>query len=217
MSGRRRRGGLVASAACIAAIAVATSPAATTVTTIVGEVFVGPGNVRMIAFSGVAADRRAGRHVTLQARQCGSGNGWRAVDGARTLAGGSWSVRTVADNGTYFRARIGRRFSRTLTFRSPLKLSSGIGDAGRVVVTVNTWDTRQNMAGRELRLERRTDAGWMVIRTARFARWTGRGVAPSMFVAILVVEERGLRLRVVVPAASAAPCYAETVSAEMVS
>jgi hypothetical protein len=205
--------------ACLGAVAAAGArvAAAPPPTTIAGDVVVAPGNVRTVALSGVLASRRAGQPLTLQARHCGRGNHFRAVAGTRSGTGGAWRLQTTADSGTFFRVRVGRRFSRTLTFRSPLTLDTSVGPEGHVVVSLNTWTTGQNMARRQIELQQRTETGWLHLRTLRLALWRVPAAAPHTYIAVTLVRERGLRLRIVVPASSAAPCYAETISPEFVS
>jgi hypothetical protein len=72
--------------------------------------------------------------------------------------------------------------------------------------------TPQNMQGRVVELQRLVGGQWRRVRSARLAR-----VRRGGFDAIFTVQRRGLNLRVLVPARSAAPCYSATASEMFVS
>lgn len=160
-----------------------------------------------LRFSGTIASQAANEYVTILRQECGSRSA-TAIAGASTRAGGAWEAEPVtgarpeADSSTY-RARWNGRLSEPLTFRGKLQISLAQLGRGRYRVTVNT---DQKMKGRPVELQRLVGGQWRRTRSARLAPFRGD------FAATFTVRRRGLRLRALVPARSAGPCYSATAS-----
>lgn len=86
--------------------------------------------------------------------------------------------------------------------------------AERYRVSVSTGEAQQKMAGRLVELQRLAAGSWTRVRRVRLA--ADRGALAS-FSATFAVRTRGLRMRVVVPEKSAAPCFTTTLSQTFVS
>jgi hypothetical protein len=166
-----------------------------------------------LRFSGTIPSGQANEYVVVLRQQCGAASS-TAIAGASTRAGGVWEAEPVSgarpesDSSTY-RARWNGRLSEPLVFRGKLSMSVTKLGGGRYRVTLGT---PQNMRGRVVELQRLVGGQWRRVRSARLAR-----VRPSFFRAIFTVQRRGLNLRVLVPARSAAPCYSATASETFVS
>jgi hypothetical protein len=165
-----------------------------------------------LRFSGTIASGAANEYVTILRQACGSRSP-TAIAGASTRAGGAWEAEPVmgarpeSDSSTY-RARWNGRLSEPLTFRGKPQVSLVELGGGRYRVMVSA---DQNMKGRRIELQRLVGGQWRRLRSARLARFRGD------FAATFTVRRRGLSLRAVVPARSAAPCYSATASATFTS
>jgi hypothetical protein len=165
-----------------------------------------------LRFSGTIPSGQANEYVVVLRQECGAASS-TAIAGGLTQAGGGWvgdpvtGARPEADSSTY-RARWNGRLSERVVFRPKLLMSLTKLGGGRYRVRV---DTQQNLKGRPVELQRLVGGQWRRVRSARLAR-VGGG-----FGAILTVRRRGLNLRVLVPARSAAPCYSATASETFVS
>lgn len=152
----------------------------------------------MVTLSGSVSSFAAGERVEILSHECGL-SGPRVVAGTQA-AGGLWSVTTEAIDAATFRARWRGALSRPLSVRTPVwpEVQRIYGRrAWRVTV-----HSPQNMRARPVVLQRRTRTGWVRVRQARLA-----AAGWKTYTAVFVVPTRGLMLRVVIPAASAAPCH----------
>jgi hypothetical protein len=165
-----------------------------------------------LRFAGTIASGQANEYVVVLRQECGAASS-TAFAGGSTRAGGTWEAEPVngapaeSDSATY-RARWNGRLSEPLVFRGKLPMSLTKLGGGRYRVSVGT---PQNMQGRVVELQRLVGGQWRRVRSARLAR--GRGG----YGAIFTVQRRGLNLRVLVPARSAAPCYSATASETFLS
>lgn len=172
-----------------------------------------------LRFSGTIASRAANEYVAVLQQRCGSTSS-TAVAGASTREGGVWEAEPVSgarpgqDSSTY-RARWDGRLSEPLTFRADLPMTLTRLPGGRYRVSVNTGDTRQNLMGRIVELQRLTAGQWRRVRRTRLVR--ARGSAGASFSAVFTVRARGLTLRVWAPSVTASPCYAASASGTWVS
>jgi hypothetical protein len=163
-----------------------------------------------LRFSGTIASGQANEYVAVLQQKCGSGSP-NAIAGASTRAGGVWEAEPVSgaapesDSSTY-RARWNNRLSEPLVFRGNVRLSLAEIPRGRYRVTVDTADTRQNMNGRIVELQRLVAGRWVRVQRAKLR---GRGGA---FATTVTARGRGHSFRIAIPARSAAPCYSATTS-----
>jgi hypothetical protein len=168
-----------------------------------------------LRFRGVVSPRAAREYVAVTQQKCGFGFA-TSVAGASTRADGSWTVTSSVAGSTSatYRARWGRRLSRPVSVRPPLRMQLTKVGAQRYHVSVSIGETRQDMRGRFVELQRLAAGSWKRVRRVRLA--ADRGAFGS-FSAGFAVRTRGLRMRVAVPHKSAAPCFATTLSQTFVS
>jgi hypothetical protein len=174
-----------------------------------------------LRFSGTIASRAANEYVAVLQQRCGSTSS-TAVAGASTREGGIWEAEPVTgarpgqDSSTY-RARWNGRLSEPLTFRADLPMTLTRLPGRRYRVSVSTGDTRQNLAGRIVELQRLTAGQWRRVRRTRLVRAQGSAGAYLSFSAVFTVRARGLTVRVWAPSDTASPCYAASASGTWVS
>jgi hypothetical protein len=205
---------------------VAAAPAAAPPITMTMDSQRNVNGILVLTFSGTVPSAKAGQIIYIENRSCAPGSFYRVLGTTHTAAGGSWRAATDGAKGAlfwswkwdvgHFRARWRGSYTTPIMFRWPL-VSAGITPAqrGRVFsVQINTWDTRQNLAGKLIDLQRKTAQGdWVRVRRVKFAR----GVRPYDYVARFRVATRGLTLRLLVPEPTARPCYRAGVSGEFTS
>lgn len=163
-------------------------------------------NSTKLRFSGRISSRAAGEYVEILQQRCG----YRAsmpFSGALTEQDGSWEVEVVgAGYSATYRARWKDQLSDPATVRPPVPLHLEKLPGRRYRISIDTSTVIQNMSGRIVELQRRPERteAWIRVRRARL------GADPKRyrtFTATFAVRTRGLTLRVVVPARTAAPCY----------
>jgi hypothetical protein len=165
-------------------------------------------------FYGTISSGAANEYVVVLQQRCGSTSS-TGVAGASTVAGGSWEV--VADRAygsAVYRARWNDQLSSPVSFRPAIDTRLSKLGRGRYRVTVSTFDpvgNPQSMKGRLVELQRLASGAWTRVRSARLTAGKGDAYLRS-FSATFTVTTRGLTLRVLVPAKSAAPCYAAAVT-----
>ena len=171
-------------------------------------------------FSGTVASDAAGQIVEIEGRDCG-GQGFRSISSARTRPGGGWQVENPEpefpyrysqwDSGIAYRARWNGRLSEPYVLRLPAPLNvikvKGKKRAWRVYVSPPQPGT-VSMKGKVVQLQRLRDRTWKTI-----------GRKPLVFKPRLVyggafnhevvfqIPRRGWRLRAILPAKHAAPCF----------
>jgi hypothetical protein len=165
-----------------------------------------------IRLAGQLPTRAAGERVVILARECNARFD-RQVRIARTFADGRWQVELGGsygrpgdwgESGISYRARWKGRWSVPFVFRSRIRPFVHARAANRVEVRVGaplTVDLRR----KPIVLERGTGDGWVRYRTARLA--LAPNTAGRYYRATFVLGERGLRLRVLAPLATARPCF----------
>jgi hypothetical protein len=169
-----------------------------------------------LRFSGAISSRAANEYVAIMLQRCG----YRfstAVTGVQTRAGGLWEVEWSGGDrmsGTY-RAQWNGHLSEPVTVRPRVPLVFAKLRRQRYRVTVNMYETLQDMSGRLVELQRLAAGGWTRVRRTRLA--TDRESFGKSFSATFAVPTRGLTLRVLVPRKSAAPCYIAGVTKTWVS
>jgi hypothetical protein len=156
-------------------------------------------------FSGTIPSGRAHEYVTVLARKCGQPS-FIAFTGATTDEGGQWHVDAYPTTSAVYRARWNNRLSApvTIALRAPVRinLTKLPGNRFRAWLFADS-----NLSGRFIALQRLAGGRWIHVRRARLASGGFAGSTPR-FEATFTVRKRGLRLRIVVPAKTAAPCNA---------
>jgi hypothetical protein len=158
-----------------------------------------------VRFFGRIPSSEAHEYVTVLSQRCGQ-QSFTAFTGASTEEGGFWHVDAYQPGSAVYRARWKNQLSRpvTIAVRAPVRinLTKLPGRRFRVWAFAET-----NMSGRFIALQRLSGGRWIHVRRARLASAGSAGTAVR-FEATFVVRKRGLRLRIVVPAKTAAPCNA---------
>jgi hypothetical protein len=168
-----------------------------------------------LRFRGLVSPRAAREYVAVTQQKCGFDFA-TSVAGASTRADGSWTAASSVAGTTSatYRARWGRRLSRPVRVRPPLRMQLAKVGPQRYHVSVSTGEAQQTMDGRFVELQRLAAGSWTRVRRERLT--ADRGAFGS-FSARFTVRTRGLRMRVVVPQKSAAPCFTRTLSQTFVS
>ncbi len=154
-------------------------------------------------FSGSIPSRTAGEYVTVMALRCGQKFA-TAIAGGTTRADGTWEDTWdgFATGGTAtYRARWKGEVSSPVTVRGELQLFFSRRSRSRFTIG---FAADSIMLGRFVRLERLAAGRWTLVRRARLEHGGGTGTS---YGATFVLSQRGLTLRIVVPRATAAPCY----------
>jgi hypothetical protein len=156
-------------------------------------------------FSGTISSGAANEYVAITEEKCGS-NIATSFGGASTERGGSWETEPFNPLGSAtYRAKWGTHVSEPVTFRVPVRLTLMHFQRGRHHVRVQA---DANLNRRFVELQRLVHGRWLRVRRARLEP----AGAIFFFQVWFTVRKKGLRLRVVVPAASAAPCHEPAVS-----
>jgi hypothetical protein len=193
------------SAVAAAAVLASAAAAADSLPTIRATLYRDAGaGTNLLRFSGEVPTAKAGDEVTVLGRDCGSGPD-RVVGGTITDARGVWLEEDVwpLPNGSY-RARWNGRLSepvrvKNLTMHFSVKKSRGARrwTVGAIGVQGFEW------TGRKVVLQRQAATGrWIRLRDARLRQTT-----PWYFAATFAISGRGLRVRVLFPTATVAPCF----------
>lgn len=170
-----------------------------------------------LEFSGMVSSGEPNEQVVVMQQKCGRRVSTAAAD-VSTVEGGLWTAEVGLpfshDSATY-RAHWNGRLSEPWTFRPKLTVWPPAKLRGRRVrVSVFADPEAQTMRRRFVQLQRRSAGRWIPVRRARLAankRFAGQ------YSATFTVLTRGLRMRFLVPAKSAAPCYSATVTDTFVS
>jgi hypothetical protein len=212
VSGRR----LAAATAFVAAFAAgaAAAPAAD-VTLRVERILDQQFGVFRLRFSGVISSGAANEYVAVLHQRCGQRFS-TAIGGATTGEGGSWE--SVPRYGAppqsgIFRARWGRHVSEPVTLRAPVRVSVTKLPGRRYRASVLA---DSDLNERFIALQRFAGGRWTHVRRARLVAYGQAGYG-SFYTATFKVRKRGLRLRILVPAKTAAPCHEPAASHTFVS
>lgn len=212
----RERGRLRVVAVAVAAAALAASSTTSassvrkSVTLEVDRVFDDECYCYLLRFRGVISPRAGAEYVAVTQRKCGL-NFATSIAGASTRWNGYWEVTSTvrSDSSATYRARWKGRLSRPVTMRPHMGIQLVKLSAQRYRVTVNTRDVKQEMTGRSVELQRLATGRWARVRRLPLAV---DATLFGSFSATFVVRARGLRMRIVVPKNSAAPCFERTIS-----
>lgn len=216
---KRKRPIVLVVAAAAAALSEFTptyaAPADEAVTLAVERVYDAACYCYRLRFRGIISPPRPREYIAVTQQKCRFDFA-TSVAGASTRADGSWAATASVSGGiaATYRARWRRRVSKPVTVRPSLKIRLAKLALDRYRVSVSTGEAKQQMAGRFVELQRLAAGTWSRVRRVRLA--PDRGVFGS-FSASFVVRKRVLRMRVVVPQKSAAPCFATTLSQTFVS
>jgi hypothetical protein len=168
-----------------------------------------------LRFSGAISSAAANEYVAVLHQRCGQRFS-TAIGGATTAEGGSWEsiprYGAPPQSGT-FHARWGRHVSEPVTLRSPVRISV-VKQPGRRYRANVLADF--DLTGRFVALQRFAGGRWTHVRRARLVAYGQAGYG-SFYTATFKVRQPGLRLRVFVPAKTAAPCHEQAASHTFVS
>jgi hypothetical protein len=156
-----------------------------------------------LQFSGTVPNGRANEYVAVLAQKCGQPS-FTAFTGATTEEGGHWHADAYPTTSAVYRARWNNQLSRPVPVGSkpPVRINLTKLPANRFRVWLFA---DSNLSGRFIALQRLAGGRWIHVRRARLESAGSAGTAVR-FEAMFTVRKRGLRLRVVVPAKTAAPC-----------
>jgi hypothetical protein len=199
--------------AAVATVAPASSVSAEELTLQVDRYFDPSFGRFRIHFSGTIPSRVANEYVTVMAEKCGQPFA-TAVAGGTTRADGSWedTFRAFSFGGTaVYRARWKGQLSAPVRVRGELQLTVSRRSRGRFVVAI---PADANLSRRPVQVQRLSSGRWTLFRRVLLQPGGGSGTA---FVAEFTVRQRGLRLRVLVPAKTARPCYGPAVTQAFVT
>lgn len=195
--------------------AAAVAAPAETVTLKVERFFEQEFGVWRLRFTGVIPSGAANEYVAVLHQRCGQRFS-TAIGGATTREGGFYEAipryGVPPQSGT-FRARWGRQISEPVTLRSPVRVSL-VKEPGRRFRANVLADS--DLSGRFIALQRLAGGRWAHVRRARLFPY-GQGGYGSFYTATFKVRKRGLRLRILVPQNTAAPCHEPAASNTFVS
>lgn len=155
-----------------------------------------------VTFSGTISSDAGAELVTVMYQKCGTTFS-TSVAAAQTLEGGTWSASpTMPISSGTFRARWKNDQSEPVRYRAPARVyfSKQRGREFRVSVVADTI-----LNQRFVSLQRLAGGRWVHVRRITLE-------LDGAYSAEFKVQKRGLRLRIFVPAKTAAPCYASAVS-----
>jgi hypothetical protein len=169
-----------------------------------------------LRFAGIIPSGAANEYVAIMHQKCG----YRfstAIGGATTTEGGAYEAiprfGIIPQSGT-FRAQWKGRLSDPVTLRSPVQLRvSKLRGNGRYRASITA---ESNLNGRFVALQRLAGGRWTHVRRLRLVSG-GQSGFTGYFDARFTVRQRGLRLRIFVPAATVGACHDPTASATFVS
>jgi hypothetical protein len=156
-----------------------------------------------VQFSGTVPNGRANEYVAVLAQKCGQPS-FTSFTGATTEEGGHWHADAFPTTSAVYRARWNNQLSRPVTIgaKPPVRinLTKEPGNRFRVWLFADS-----NLSGRFIALQRLAGGRWIHVRRARVFSAGTAGTAVR-FETTFRVRKRGLRLRIVVPEKTAAPC-----------
>ncbi len=170
--------------------------------------------------SGQVSSGRAGEYVVVLRQYCPLKFG-TAVAGATTRDGGFWETEIspvaapeLPASETY-RARWEGRVSSPVTLRRKLLVQGWRARGTTQRITVYAGGTNPvDLRRRTVVLQRRSAGGWTRVASGHL---TPDPSLPNGFLALLKAPRRGLTVRALVPAKSAAPCFPASPSATWTS
>jgi hypothetical protein len=171
--------------------------------------------VRVLVWYGQVANGAAGEHVEVLARDCGTKPFYRIAE-TQTAAGGGWEIQSQSSEPPYgsvrwsggqtYRARWGNELSNTITLRFPFTAVGVKKISARRAwkVFLNTGD--KDWTGKVVELQRRNGGKWVRFKVAKLVRKPSFTLGAYNHETVFEVPARGLTLRILVPAKTAAPC-----------
>jgi hypothetical protein len=203
--------------AAVAALCLAGTTAATSANSVTMSVrqYVNANKLRVLAFSGQISSTAADELVTLLGTPC-TGGGVRQLAAAQTMDGGAWQVETPSpqqtfveiDSGTSIRAHWRDADSQPYLYRLglipyPLEFKKGV-----VTVRVNPSPLNLKLAGKKVALQRFSANTWQPYQTGRLKYKPTLDAYGGAYNHEAVFKvKRGLKLRALVPTATARPCF----------
>jgi hypothetical protein len=174
--------------------------------------------VLVTVFSGSISSNASGETVDVLGQDCGV-KGSRLISGTHTSAGGGWRVEnpqpdppwryTQVSSGITYRARWNDQLSEAEVYRHAAPLNTKkVGRRAWRVYTSPPPPGSVSMKGKRVELQRLTSGSWRTIQRKPLvyrARYYYGGAFNHEVV--FKIPQRGWRLRAVLPAQSAAPCY----------
>jgi hypothetical protein len=156
-----------------------------------------------VQFSGTIPSGQANVYVAVLAQKCGQPS-FTSFTGGTTEAGGHWHADAYPTTSAVYRARWKNQLSRPVTIglKPPVRINLTKLPANRFRVWLFA---DSNLTGRFIALQRLAGGRWIHVRRARVFSAGAAGTAVR-FETTFTVRKRGLRLRIVVPAKTAAPC-----------
>jgi hypothetical protein len=166
---------------------------------------------------GQTATSAAGEDVELLGRDCLTTN-FHLLTATKTVAGGGYEVDSTSSNpfnpgvivnsGTAFRARWRDEMSAPLLWRLPLYGIPKKVSRTKWKVVVNPAPVYMVLTGRVVVVQRYRSGKWVRYKQARLIRKANYDYGGSTnHEAVFEVPQRGLRLRILIPAKTAAPCF----------
>jgi hypothetical protein len=212
------KGRFITAGAAIAAALASTAGAGPlqSVTMKVDRVYEQEFGMWRLRFTGQIPGGAANEYVAIMHQKCG----YRfstAIGGATTSEGGLYEAiprfGIIPQSGT-FRAQWRGRLSDPVTLRSPVQLRvSKLRGKGRYRASITA---ESNLGGRFVALQRLVGGQWTHVRRLRLVSG-GQAGYTGFFDARFTVRQRGLRLRIFVPAETVGSCHDPTASAAFVS
>jgi hypothetical protein len=207
-----RRAALVVSGAFVVT-GLATAAVGANAVTLSVRQYVNANKVRTFAFSGQVSSGAAGELVTIVGKEC-TGPGLYQIAAAQTGAGGAWQVETPSptqpyvqiNSGATIRARWKDAESVPYLYRFglvpyPFEIKRGV-----VTVRVNPSPLNVKLAGKRVALQRFRANAWTPYLEARLKYRPTLEAGAYNYETVFTVK-RGLKLRALVPTATARPCY----------
>jgi hypothetical protein len=164
---------------------------------------------------GQVASGAANEDVEVLVRDC-LAKDFRLFAAAKTVAGGGYEVDTRfpdpfaprdVNSGMAFRARWRAELSAPVLWRLPLYGVPRKSGRTKWKVTVNPAPIYLAMAGRVIVLQRQLAGKWVRYKQARLVRKANFDYGGATNHEAVFEVPRGLRVRLVVPAKTAAPCF----------
>ncbi len=204
--------GALACALCV----VGTSAGATSADSVTMSVrqYVNANKVRVLSISGQISSGQAGELVTILGRECLRSGSYQLL-ATQTNAGGGWLAENPPPppdlwveikSGTTIQARWKDALSAPYLYRVPLTPYPLEFKPGVVTVRVNPSPLNLKLAGKTVTLQRFRANAWKPYQQARLKYKPTLDAGAYNHEAVFTVK-RGLKLRALVPTASARPCY----------
>jgi hypothetical protein len=204
----------VTAVATLAAVAVS-APSQSGVTMSVDRFFEQQYGLWRLRFTGTIPSGAANEYVAILHQRCGTRSA-TAIGGATTQSGGSYEAiprfGSPPQSGTFTALWKGQR-SDPVTLRSPVQIALMKMPGRRYRASIAA---ESNLSRRFIALQRLAGGRWMHVRRARLTTYGQAGYG-AYYTATFTVRKRGLRLRILVPEKTVAPCHDATASATFVS